>query len=385
MLKTKLLNYIQFRYRSSKALNMVISAFLAVMMAGYYSISSSDFTPMISKNPPPDAVEVESPVVRQLSPPVRKVQDHEMKKLTPAPGGMLATSLYQDSEGFFIVPFPSSWSVKQTGSVTSFSSPDEKASMHISCLQTGYPLDAESFSRLVDAREANLFGIQERYFEVDHQTSPEQGSAEIEKHFSVEGVNTVVLTGYRQAGPGVFVLDFWSDGEVIKEYQTTAGYILENFTLNETTIDPGFENMALAFTFENENFSIQLPQYWRFQQTSSNQSMVSTFTSPDERAIVQTILYDDGRRIPDKVAGEFVLTVLRNFYAKDVLIYSDRFLPNGQEELSWKSSSADYQGTTLFDTRDSTLLVLTVMCEKDFTGTYQELLDQIVETYHIQP
>jgi hypothetical protein len=201
----------------------------------------------------------------------------------------------------------------------------------------------------------------------------------------VEGVNTVVLTGYRQAGPGVFVLDFWSDGEVIKEYQTTAGYILENFTLNETTIDPGFENMALAFTFENENFSIHLPQYWKFQQTSSEQSMVSTFTSPDEHAIVQTILYDDGRRIPDEVAGEFVLTVLRNFYAKDVLIYSDRFLPTGQEELSWKSSSADYQGTTLFDTRGSTLFVLTVMCEKDFTGMYQELLDQIVGTYHIQP
>ena len=112
---------------------------------------------------------------------------------------------------------------------------------------------------------------------------------------------------------------------------------------------------------------------------------MDTFTSPDENAVIQMIVYDDGKPISGSVAGAFVRNLIRNYYAKDIVVTSYRYLPDGREELIWNSSGSNYEGTTYFDAANTELIIYTVMSVPDFREIYSEILSNALNSFQRIP
>jgi hypothetical protein len=107
---------------------------------------------------------------------------------------------------------------------------------------------------------------------------------------------------------------------------------------------------------------------------------VDTFLSPDEHAAIQVVTYDDGAALSQTVSGDFVLSLLQEKYTNDLYVLSDT-LRNGREQLVWIAFYSDYQGVTIFETQNTTLLMVTVMWENDFNEVYQGMLERVIESY----
>jgi hypothetical protein len=95
--------------------------------------------------------------------------------------------------------------------------------------------------------------------------------------------------------------------------------------------------------------------------------------------------YDDGELITGSVAGAFVRNLLRNYYAKDVTVTSYRYLPDGREELIWRSDGSNYEGITYFDASDTELYIYTVMTETDYKELYLDLLTNVLTSFQSLP
>lgn len=305
---------------------------------------------------------------------------------TPRPPIHLKTRIYQHPDDLFTLLVPESWKINQDQNSASFSDPQGGAFFNVYSVNTGYPLDAESFRRFVDARESNVFSGYDSFFEINRQNSVNGNSTIIKKQFSNRGDPKSVETLYQRQDQAIFILDFWTDQIDFEVYQDILNEILESVSINT-----GAVSSQQIYSSEGENitqnnyFSITVPPYWGIRHTSGEKTVVDTISSPDERAFLQTIIYDDGLPLSRMVAANLVRTMLREQYAKDIAVYSDTLLADGREKLAWNSELGNYQGITWFEPRGTTLLALTMMWDSDLTEYYQGALENMVNTYKVLP
>lgn len=305
---------------------------------------------------------------------------------TPRPPVHLKTSIYQHPDDLFTLLVPESWKINHDQNSASFNEPQGEAEINAFSVNTGYPLEEESFRRFVDARESNIFSGYENFFEINHQYSDNGNKAIINKQFSNHGDEKTVGTLYYQQDQAVFILDFWSDQVDFEAYQDVLNEILASVSINADAVSKQSIYSAEMESFTHDNdFSISVPPYWGIRETSGEKTVVVTFSSPDERAFLQTIIYDDGLPLTRMVAGNIVRTMLREQYAKDMVVYADTLLADGREQLAWNSKLGNYQGITWFEARDTTLLALTMMWDNDMTEYYQGALENMVSTYLVPP
>lgn len=305
---------------------------------------------------------------------------------TPRQPIQLKTKVYNHPGGLFTLRVPETWKINQDQYSASFSDPQGKAHIYVVPINTGYSLDQEAFDRLVDARETNTFSSYDDFIEIDRQNSSATNSITVKKQFLNDGDPKSVESLYRQQGQAVLILDFWSERSDFEAYQPALKDILESANANTGTVS----NLQIyssegGITTQNDYFSVTVPPSWIARHTSGDQTVVDTFSSPDERAFLQSVVYDDGQPLSRMVAGNIVRTMLREQYAKDVVVHSDSFLADGREQLTWDSKIGNYQGITWFGMRDTTLFSLTVMWDKDLSEYYQGALENIVSTYKILP
>lgn len=74
-------------------------------------------------------------------------------------------------------------------------------------------------------------------------------------------------------------------------------------------------------------------------------------------------------------------TILRNYYAEDIIITSDVGVGGGRERLKWYSSSAGYNGDTVFEVRDTAFRFFTTLYDSDATAIYANRLEQVMNDY----
>jgi hypothetical protein len=296
----------------------------------------------------------------------------------------LKTRTYQHPEDLFTLLVPESWKINPDQNSASFSDPQGKAVINAYSVNTGYPLDAESFQRFIDARESNVFSGYENFFEIDRQYGVDGNSTIIQKQFSNQGMPKSVETLYQQQGQAILILDFWSDQIDFEAYQDSLKQILESVRINPDAVSSQqIYSSEGGKTTQNNYFSVTVPPYWGIRHTSGEKTVVDTFSSPDERAFLQTVIYDDGVPMSRMVAANLMRTLLREQYAKDVDVYSDTLLADGREKLAWNSKLGNYQGITWFEPRGTALLALTTMWDSDLTGYYQDALEDMVNTYKV--
>ncbi|MFC1922356.1 hypothetical protein ACFLY4_03620 [Chloroflexota bacterium] len=298
----------------------------------------------------------------------------------------IETSLYIHPDGLYEFAYPSTWTVNQGNDSTTITGPGGNVSIDVHLVNTRYALDEPSLVRLVEGRESNAFGSFEKFYEYDRQVDSDQGSLIIRKEFTADGEAKSVTTLYRQSGQMVFILDHWTDQSVHKDSEPVLTNVINSLMIEEP-VERNLASMhfSLFMPYDSELFSLAVPQYWNFNRTTGSNSVVDTYTSPDQHAVVQIAIYDDGDEISGAAGGAFVRNLLRNYYANDIVVTSDLLLADGREELIWKSTTAEYQGRSYFDKRDTTLYIITVMTDNDYVEYYGDLIDFILSSYDNQP
>lgn len=379
-------NFIRFRFWLNQLFFRTIPLVLTSVFLIVLSLGCNPVYPDFLN--PPQITETEKKIqptstgVKTTSSPL-PIQVEQV--VTPTPTQKPETRLYQHPDYIFELSFPESWSVLLEPNETRVSDPATGVSIVIQYIDTIDELDQESLTRLVDARETNVFGEFDGYLEVDRQVSESDPSYIVKKRLVEEEDSKIVVSQYRQIGQFVLVLDLWSDQEYYEGNEAELSSIVASLSTGEGMEESIESQGELLTTFNNGSFSLDVPQYWHYQSTSGDNSIVDTFISPDERAIIQMATYDDGELITGSVAGAFVRNLLRNYYAKDITVTSYRYLPDGREELIWRSDGSNYEGITYFDVSDTELYIYTVMTETDYKELYLDLLTNVLISFQSLP
>lgn len=145
-----------------------------------------------------------------------------------------------------------------------------------------------------------------------------------------------------------------------------------------------------TFTDENNLYQIRVPADWTYSHSTGDFYYIDHFKSPDEQALVENVVYDDGTTFDGGQKGRFALDLIYKFYSNtgtsvDIRITSDQLMDDGSERLVWESKSGGYSGASYFETRAgrTTFLMFTIEWMNSAKDLYLDTLDTIVESYSI--
>lgn len=149
----------------------------------------------------------------------------------------------------------------------------------------------------------------------------------------------------------------------------------------------------VTFTDENNLYVIEVPADWYYEQTydaENNYYYIDTFTSPDGGAVIENIVYDDGKPFTGNQKSKFALYLLNTFYSStgkegDIRVSDDKIMQDGSERLTWTSKGGGYSGISFLELRSNgtTFLFFTVDWGNDVEDVYWDTLDYVIESYYI--
>lgn len=143
----------------------------------------------------------------------------------------------------------------------------------------------------------------------------------------------------------------------------------------------------ITFTDENDYFQIDVPADWNYSHEIGDYYYIDQFKSPDEQALVENLVYDEGNAFTGNVNGKFALALLHTFYSNtgkegDIRITDDNIQPDGSERLIWESRSGGYSGISYFEVRNkTTFLMFTVEWINSAEDLYFDTLNSVIESY----
>jgi hypothetical protein len=296
---------------------------------------------------------------------------------------ILSTELFESIEGLFSFYPPLGWEKREDeiGAVW-FESLDNLTALKFEITNTGYELNGRDFENFINARDKNLFSIYEEYHEVNRDIKLENRKAIITKKLAYDGQLQTVVSIYHQDNETILAQDFWVNE---KTYELNIDEI-ENF-FNNININ---KNLAanlphyawiMDFIGPDSLYSVNVPISWTYEHTTGDFTAIDAFNSPDENAIIQNIIYDDGNDISQLEAAALALELLRNFYGEDIKITEDRIQPDGSERLAWFSLDKNLTGLSFFETRGTIFLLFNAVYENSYRNYYIDSLNYAVSTY----
>ena len=295
---------------------------------------------------------------------------------TPIPLPKLIKSPYINPGNTFEISPPIDWEIINDMHSSLFSDPMGTSFIKVQGVNTGYLLDNASFQRFVDVNEENHFGT---FSDIDKiYEENDQGGNVIKriKRISNDGEMFIVTSTYHLTDQGIYILEYWLLEENYSAYEAFFSKIMNTLKFNSKALSDQEIYTSNQITHSNGFLSIDIPASWKIVQTSGENTVVSSYYSPDQKAIIQVVVYDDGKVMTKSMAGSLALILLRDYYTKDVEVISDQLRQDGREELTWISPQGNYQGITIFWAQDTTLYVFTVMVDNDSKDMYNNFFEE---------
>jgi hypothetical protein len=307
------------------------------------------------------------------------------EEITEAPF-VLADEPYVHPSGAFTVSLPDGWEVDEKDNSIFVVAPDNEAAIEIAYINAGAPLDEAGLDSFIQAIEDNWFATYPNY-EVFEPEVQSDGSIGVLKTLDLEegGTSQTVFSYYWQEGQVVYEQDFWVDTDL---YDAYVDGLLAVANSMQTDPDAGAlaDPYAVTYTFTGPNdlFSFSVPYAWTYTASEGDNSLVDVFTSPDGLTYVENITYDDGEEVSKSEAGAFARFLLQEYYeVDDIVITDDQVQSDGSERLNWYSTALGVDGTSFFETRGTTFLLLTWIVDSAAYDQYFPVWDNLVNSYTI--
>jgi hypothetical protein len=189
-----------------------------------------------------------------------------------------------------------------------------------------------------------------------------------------------ILSYYRQDGSTVLVMDCWSEAATFFPYLNGFEGIINSLQFDGQAAATAVALSTQTFRDEQYALSFEVPEYWLYEHISVDNTNSDTFSAPDQRAAIQSLVYEDDEEVNKQLAGEFSLVLLREYYNPDIVITRDDVLTDGSERLEWYSPGGKYHGVTIFRTRDNMIWLATSLVDDAYQGTYQDFLESILQS-----
>jgi len=157
----------------------------------------------------------------------------------------------------------------------------------------------------------------------------------------------------------------------------------------QASSDTNTSSTLVTFTDQNNYYQIDLPGDWKHTYATDTNIYIDTFTSPDKNALIENIVYDDGKPVTGGLNGKFALVLLNDFYSYtkkegDIRISADTIQPDGSESLTWTSKGGGYSGESYFEVRNRTaFMMITIEWANTFRNTYFDILSGVIKSYKI--
>jgi len=284
----------------------------------------------------------------------------------------------------FTMSYPAGWKVEEYENSVTFNSPDGSGTIEIIIINTGFELDGNSFINFIDASENNWFGTYANYLEISRDDDLENNRSIRIKTLDWNKIPQQVISVYQKLGEVVYWQNFWENEASIISHESIFNEVRNSLSFKPVYCEdfPPY-NVTMPFSGPYGLFSMQVPIQWIHTSEKGNVYQIDTFFSPDSKAAIQNIAYDDGKIITRGTADNIALDFLKEIYTKDVLISESRTQSDNSIRWVWKSISGDFQGTTFYETRGTSFLMLTVMVANDQKETYTSPLDVAISSYTI--
>lgn len=292
--------------------------------------------------------------------------------------------VFTHPENIFSIDISKNWQVDADQYGAAITDPQNNLVMTVTVVNTGNVLDLESFENFIRIQEEKISTDFSEYILIDNHEIAKETSYLMTKLVSIEGHQKILTTNYQQHKAYILKIEFLADKDFYKANLDTYFEIINSASINPD-IAPDLEiySFDIANRFSNGYFSILVPPFWHNTEVKDEFSILNTFSSPDGQAIIQTLVFDDGNRMSNTIAAGFALKLLRDNYAKNIIIFKDEMMPDGRENLQWRTENDNYHGETAFATCGSALFMMTVMAEEDLDPIYQTLLEDVIASYSV--
>ncbi len=360
---------------------------LACTCGGTSGLGSATDTPapLPTKASPPTKPPVEVPT--QSSAPTKPpIGGGDSTPVSNTSSLEVSQDTYTHSSGAFSTAYPVGWDKKERDDGVYFSDPGGAGAIDISFTNVGTQLTSDALNTYINNLENNWFAGYKDYAANKPETQKD-GSIKVSKTLTDSNGNAnTVVSFYWLKGTVVFEQDFWALTDslqgLVDGYNQIAGSINTDENAGASS---SLYLFRYTFTCPQNLCQFSAPYGWAYGHDDKTYNYVTNdkFSAPDGTSYIDNTVYDDGKPISKSVAGRFALSLLKEFYAQDISVTSDKVQGDGSERLDWTSGSNNEYGETFFETRGTTFLMWTWVVNQNYYDTYSPLWGEMVDSYKI--
>lgn len=283
----------------------------------------------------------------------------------------------------FSIFFPEGWNCSESGLFqTDCQSPQGDAAITVRVTGTGYELFQKDFENLVQAEQVSLYGDKKAYTEVSKDidagiVSEVATWREGEQMWQSEDQ-------FHRAGAGVFQIHFRAHPEQWAAYEPIFMAVGEGATFTPQALyNQPIYAATREYTAQKALFKLDVPTTWtRYVDAAWEQGTVlEGFTSPDGRAAVQVIVFEQATNFELERKSFKTLELLRSLLGFEWKVTADRPLPIGLEQLEWYSPRFDVYGNSYFDTYRNILYIFNIVWDEQTEELYLPVLEKVAESF----
>jgi hypothetical protein len=312
------------------------------------------------------------------------------------PSGSLATSSlpgkstpdkfqlvdYNHSKNIFNMKYPTGWKVSEEDSFTTFTAADESISIQAAVVNTGIPLNEAGFVNFVNNTEGNNYSHLKNFLQTENKVDGKQGIARLTSQFTLGNTAQILNSIHLRKDSTIFSMHLQS---AEADLPTNARLFSE--MINSAQFDPTAAsklipyNIVYDFIGRRNLFKLKIPTSWHYESRTISDGIVDIFTSPDAIVKIENLTYDDGSIIKPSQAYQLAATLLWEIYAKDMRISDAETQPDGSIRWTWSSNRNQLEGTTFYELRGTTFLMLSLYCQSDHQEIFSPLFSSIIQNY----
>jgi len=289
---------------------------------------------------------------------------------------------YKHPSNSFSISVPADWTSSENSGYVFLSSPDQNVFVELLAENTVNALDADAFTKTINAIEFNVFSWNKNYTETKREVQADKGYAIITKTLDINTAPFQASTIYEQIWKVLYVENYFTTVSGVAKSGPIFTAMDNSFKSNPAYAEDlsPFTSAPFTYTDPDNLYSLSIPALWTFDDANKN-GLVITYTSPDANAIIILVKKDLGKTVTRALADSNALDLLK--VNSDVRVSKTETIKNGSIKMTWASKPGGVQGVSTYKWSGTTLYYLSWMFNTGFEKSYGPVFDQSLASLQI--
>jgi tetratricopeptide (TPR) repeat protein len=237
----------------------------------------------------------------------------------------------------------------------------------------------EYYQRAVAANSNSVVALNRLGFAYIEYGDPESALPVFEKSISLDPDEVLSLVGRFRALIEIGEWGVIEGAKITDSAQFWWGNLVDRMrfpAFEGTSFNPNSGPQVKLDQGQAVSIEVDVPVTWETRQAFFDYSVVSTYTSPEEHALIQVVVFEDSKQVSRDLALLFALVLLDESYTEQMDVTANEILAD-RENLIWETEEGGYRGVTGFTVNNGSIVVMTYMFDEQFEAEYGDLLEDI--------